>query len=99
MTCMAFAYLQHRRLAGQRPARSGKNAGLCSGTATIAEPAGRAARHHGAAARRACPTNLLSALPTPVPTATKSNTAQVVLDPLGLQAHVSCMKPTLGART
>jgi SRSO17 transposase len=51
MTCMAFAYLQHRRLAGQRPARSGKNAGLYSGTATIAEPAGRAARHHGAAAR------------------------------------------------
>jgi SRSO17 transposase len=50
MTCMAFAYLQHRRLAGQRPARSGKNAGLYSGTATIAEPAGRAARHHGAAA-------------------------------------------------
>ena len=48
MTCMAFAYLQHRRLAGQRPARSGKNAGLYSGTATIAEPAGRAARHHDA---------------------------------------------------
>src|SRR3954451_3253116 len=51
MTCMAFAYLQHLRLAGQRPARSGKNAGLYSGTATIAEPAGRAARHHGAAVR------------------------------------------------
>src|SRR6476659_2877570 len=49
MTCMAFAYLQPRRLAGQRPARSGKNAGLYSGTTTIAEPAGRAARHHGAA--------------------------------------------------
>ena len=51
MTCMAFTYLQHRRLAGQRLARSGKNAGLCSGTATITEPAGRAARHHGAAVR------------------------------------------------
>jgi SRSO17 transposase len=51
MTCMAFAYLQHRRLAGQRPARSGKNAGPYSGTATITEPAGRAARHHGAAVR------------------------------------------------
>jgi hypothetical protein len=51
MTCMAFAYLQHRRLAGQRPARSGKNAGLYSGTATITQPAGRAARHHGAAVR------------------------------------------------
>src|SRR5919112_1731032 len=51
MTCMAFAYLQHRRLAGQRPARSGKNAGLYSGTATITQPAGRAPRHHGAAVR------------------------------------------------
>src|ERR687886_1276484 len=51
MTCMAFAYLQHRRLAGERPARLGKNAGLYSGTATITEPAGRAPRHHGAAVR------------------------------------------------
>jgi len=51
MTCMAFAYLQYRRLAGQRPARSGKNHPSCSGTATIPEPAGRAPRHHGAAAR------------------------------------------------
>jgi SRSO17 transposase len=48
MTCMAFAYLQHLRLAGQRPARSGKNVAPRSGTATIPEPAGRAARHHGA---------------------------------------------------
>jgi SRSO17 transposase len=51
MTCMAFAYLQHRRLAGQRPARSGKNAAPCSGTATISKPAGRAARHHDATVR------------------------------------------------
>ena len=51
MTCMAFAYLQHRRLAGQRPARSGKNAASYSGTATISEPASRAARHHGATVR------------------------------------------------
>jgi SRSO17 transposase len=51
MTCMAFAYLQHRRLAGQRPARSGKNVALRSGTATISEPASRAARHHDATVR------------------------------------------------
>src|SRR5215213_4065230 len=49
MTCVAFAYLQHLRLAGQRPARSGKNTAPRSGTATIPEPAGRAPRHHGAA--------------------------------------------------
>jgi SRSO17 transposase len=48
MTCIAFAYLQHLRLAGQRPARSGENVTPRSGTATITEPASRAARHHGA---------------------------------------------------
>jgi SRSO17 transposase len=48
MACMACAYLQHLRLAGQRPARSGKNVAPRSGTATITDPAGRAARHHGA---------------------------------------------------
>ena len=52
MTCMAFAYLQHLRLAGQRPAGSGENATSCSGTATISKPADRAPRHHGAAVRR-----------------------------------------------
>jgi SRSO17 transposase len=51
MTCMAFAYLQHLRLAGQRPARSGKNAAPRSGSATITEPASGAPRHHGAAVR------------------------------------------------
>jgi len=49
MTCMAFAYLQHLRLAGQRPTGSGENDAPCSGTATIPEPAGRAPRHHGKA--------------------------------------------------
>jgi SRSO17 transposase len=51
MTCMAFAYLQYQRLAGQRPTGPGKNAPSRSGTATIAEPAGRAPHHHGAAVR------------------------------------------------
>jgi SRSO17 transposase len=52
MTCVAFAYLQDLRLAGQRSMRSGKNAALRSGTATIAKPARGAPRHHGAAVRR-----------------------------------------------
>src|SRR3954464_4197985 len=51
MTCIAYAYLQHLRLAGQRPARSGENVAPRSGTATISEPAGRAARHHDATVR------------------------------------------------
>lgn len=49
MACIAFAYLQHLRLAGQRPTGPGKNDAPCSGTAAIPEPAGRAPRHHGAA--------------------------------------------------
>lgn len=51
MTCMAFAYLQHLRLAGQRPTGPGENAALCSGTATISKPASRASCRHGAAVR------------------------------------------------
>jgi SRSO17 transposase len=46
MTCIAFAYLQHLRLAGQRSTGSGKNAAQRSGTATITEPACGAPRHH-----------------------------------------------------
>src|ERR687893_1415210 len=34
MSCLAFAWLQHLRLAGQRRTRSGKNAASYSGTAT-----------------------------------------------------------------
>jgi SRSO17 transposase len=64
MTCMAFAWLQHRRLAGQRPARSGENADLYSGTTTIAEPADRAPRYHGEAIRRSHRADPLPALPT-----------------------------------
>ncbi len=39
MTCLAFAYLQHLRLAGQRPAGSGKNGASRSGSAPVARPA------------------------------------------------------------
>jgi SRSO17 transposase len=63
MTCIAFAYLQHLRLAGQYPARWGKNAGSGSGTATIAKPASSAPRHHGAAVRRPRQPHPMSALP------------------------------------
>src|SRR5215218_1425145 len=52
MTCIASAYLQHLRLAGQRSAGPGKNAAPRSGSATIPEPAGGAPRHHGAPVRR-----------------------------------------------
>jgi len=45
MTCLAMAYLQHLRLAGQRSTGLGKNATSRSGAATIAKPAGGAPRH------------------------------------------------------
>ena len=64
MTCMAFAYLQHLRLAGQRSTGPGENVVPCSRTATIPEPAGCAPRHHGAVVRqyrRADPLPALSA--------------------------------------
>jgi SRSO17 transposase len=63
MTCIAFAYLQHLRLAGQRSTGPGENAAPRSGTATIAEPARRAPRHHGAAVRRSRRPDPMPALP------------------------------------
>jgi hypothetical protein len=51
MTCIAFAWLQHLRLAGRRPTRSGKNAAPRSGAATIAQPARHPSGHHRAAIR------------------------------------------------
>ena len=70
MTSMACAYLQHLRLAGQRPARSGKNTEPRSRTATIPDPASGAPRHHGAAVRRSL---RLSSLPT-LPAQTQATT-------------------------
>jgi SRSO17 transposase len=63
MTCIAFAWLQHLRLAGQHLTGPGKNAWSGSGTATVAEPAGRAPRHHGAAVRRPHHPDPMSTLP------------------------------------
>ena len=66
MACIAFAYLQHLRLAEHRRTGPGKNAAPRSGAAAVAEPARRAPRDHGPAVRarrRAAP---MPALPTPV---------------------------------
>jgi len=51
MTCIAFAYLQHLRLAEHRRTRSGENTATRCGTATITELAGRAPRHRRHAVR------------------------------------------------
>jgi SRSO17 transposase len=73
MTCIAFAWLQHLRLAGQRrPAGPGENAAPRSGTATIAEPARRAPRHRRTAVRAHRRADPVSALQAALPTASRS---------------------------
>jgi SRSO17 transposase len=73
MTSIAFAYLQHRRLAEHRRRTGpGKNAVPRSGTATIAEPARDAPRHYGSAVRPLRHAGPLSALQAPLPPAARS---------------------------
>ena len=67
MSCIAFAYLQHLRLAGPRRTGLGENAPPRCGTATIAKPARPAPRHHGAAIRPPHHARPLSALQAQVP--------------------------------
>jgi SRSO17 transposase len=66
MACIAFAYLQNLRLAGQRSTGPGEKAAPRSGAATITEPAGGAPRHHGAPVRGARRAGPMPALPTQV---------------------------------
>ncbi len=69
MTCIAFTYLQHLRLAEHRRTRRGKNDLPHAGAATVAEPARRAPRHHRQAVHAPCPACSMPALPTTLPTA------------------------------
>jgi SRSO17 transposase len=70
MTCIAFAYLQHRRLAEPHSTGPGKNVPPRSGTATITQPARGAPRHHQAAVRAARGLRPMSLLQAPLPAAT-----------------------------
>ncbi len=67
MCCIAYAYLQHLRLAEHRRTGPGKNTPPCSGTATIAKPARSAPRHHRQSVRPACPARSVPMLQAPVP--------------------------------
>ena len=69
MTCIAFAYLQHLRLAELASTGPGKNAPPRSGTATITQPASGAPRHHPAAVRAPRGLRPMSTLPSQVPAA------------------------------
>jgi SRSO17 transposase len=69
MTCVAFTWLQHLRLAAhRRSAAPGKNAAPASGTATLAKPASGPARHHPTAVRPSRRTGAMSALQAQVQT-------------------------------
>ena len=67
MACIAYAYLQHLRLAGQNRTGPGKNALSRSGAATVAEPARSAPGHHRQAVRPTRPARPMPMLQAPIP--------------------------------
>lgn len=67
MACVAYAYLQHLRLAEHRRTGPGENAPQRSGTATIPKPACGAPRHHGQTVRLNRSTRPMSLLQAPIP--------------------------------
>ena len=69
MTCIAYTYLQHLRLAKPDRTVRGEKHALSTGTTTIPEPARRASRHHRAVVRGPDPARAMSALPQPLPAA------------------------------
>lgn len=69
MTCIAFAYLQHLRLADSHRTGPGKNITTHSGTATIAESARFASRDNGSALCTSRHTRSVSTLQASVPAA------------------------------
>ena len=67
MTCIAYAYLQHLRLAEHYRAERGENDNAPAGSASYAEPAGRAPSHHPTAVRPPRPTCSVPALSEALP--------------------------------
>jgi SRSO17 transposase len=70
MTCIAYAFLQHLRLAGQPRMGRGKNQDPHTRTAAASQLARRAPRHHRPAVRRHHHTCPVPVLQTSVPAAT-----------------------------
>ena len=79
MTCIAFAFLQHLRLAQHRRTSRGKNVTLHGGPATLTQSAERATSDHPSAVRPPRRTRSMSALQTQLPAAFQPKSAQVVL--------------------
>ncbi len=66
MTCIAYAVLQHLRLAGHGRAGRGKKADPAPGTAPITQPACRTAGHHGQTVRQPRSAHPVPVLPAPL---------------------------------
>jgi SRSO17 transposase len=67
MTCIAFAFLQHLRLAGQSRTGRGKNQPPHARSTAAAQPARRATRHYRSAVRPNRPSDPVSVLQAPIP--------------------------------
>ena len=67
MTCIAFAFLQHLRLAGQSRTGREKNQPSRARPTAAAQPARRATRHHRPAVRLHRPSDPVSVLQAPLP--------------------------------
>ena len=67
MTCIAYAFLQHLRLAGHYRTGREKNQDRPAWTTTTAELAGRAPCHHRPAGHLHHPACAMPVLPTPIP--------------------------------
>jgi SRSO17 transposase len=67
MSCIAYAFLQHLRLAEHNRTGREKNQGPSAGAAATAKPAGASSRHHRAAVCSPRAARSMSALPAPVP--------------------------------
>ena len=90
MCCIAYAFLQHLRLAGQSPTRSGKNEPPQARTSTPAKPTCSAPSRNRQAVGSPHATRSLPLLSAPIPT-TRFKSAQVVLahrlSPLDFSTH------------
>lgn len=82
MTCIAFAYLQHLRLAEHRRTRRGKNVDPPTRATPVTKLARLAPRHYRQAVRSLYAARPLPALQTAVPVAIQPKSAQVVLGPV-----------------
>jgi len=67
MTCIAFAFLQHLRLAGQPRTGREKNQPPITRSTAAAQPASRAPRYHRPAVRPNRPSDPMSVLQAPIP--------------------------------